>query len=43
VPLEDRRVVNQAVDGGYRHTRVGEYVVPAGERLVGRDEDAAPS
>src|SRR3990170_4840463 len=34
--------MDQAVDGGYRHARIGEHVVPAGERLVGRDEDAAP-
>ena len=37
VQLEDGRVVNQAVDGGYRHARIGEHVVPAGERLVGGD------
>ena len=42
VELEDRRVVDQAVDGGHGHARIGEHVVPAGERLVGGDEDAAP-
>ena len=42
VELEDRRVVHQAVDGRHGHAGVGEHVVPARERLVGRDEDAAP-
>ena len=34
--------MHQAVYGGHRHAGVREHVVPAGERLVGRDEDAAP-
>ncbi len=40
VELEDGRVMHQAIDGGDRHPRVREDGVPAGERLVGRDEDA---
>jgi hypothetical protein len=37
VEFEDRRVMHELVDGGDRHARVREDVVPAGERLVGRD------
>jgi hypothetical protein len=40
VEFEDRRVMDQAVDGRHRHAGVGEDVVPAGERLVGGDQDA---
>lgn len=42
VQLKDGRVMDQAVDGGHRHRGVGEHVVPARERLVGRDQQAAP-
>ncbi len=42
VELEDRRVMDQAVDRSHRHARIGEHVVPARERLVGGDQDAAP-
>ena len=42
VELKDRRVMDQAVDRGHRHAWIGEHVVPARERLVGGNEDAAP-
>ena len=40
VHLQDRRVVNESVDGGQRHRRIDEDVVPLRERRVGRDRDA---
>lgn len=42
VHLEDRGVVDEPVDGGQRHGRVGEDLAPFAERLVGGDEDRAP-
>ena len=41
VHLEDCRVVNQPVDGGYGHGFVREDLIPAAEGLVGGDGDAA--
>jgi hypothetical protein len=41
VQLEDRRVVHQPVDRRHRHAWVGEELRPAGEWLIGGDEDAA--
>ena len=38
VELEDRRVMDQPVNRGHRHARIGEDVVPARERLVGCDQ-----
>jgi len=33
-------VVYQAIDGGQRHSRIGEDLIPGRERLVGGDGDA---
>jgi hypothetical protein len=35
IQLEDRRVMDEPVDGGHRHAGVWEDVIPAGEWLVG--------
>lgn len=40
IRLEDRRVMNEPVNGGHRHTRVQKDVVPAGEWLVGGSQKA---
>lgn len=41
VHLEDARVMDEAVDGRYRHRLVGEDLIPAAEGLVGCHGDAA--
>ena len=41
VHLEDRRVVDEAIDGGERHGGIGEDLAPFAEGLVGGDEDGA--
>src|SRR3984893_5292498 len=40
--LEDRRMVDEAIDGGERHGGVGKDLAPFAEGLIGRDEDRAP-
>ena len=42
VHLEDRGVVDQAIDDGQRHRLVGEDLSPFAERLVGGDEERSP-
>lgn len=42
VHLEDRGVMNEAVDRGERHRLVGKNPSPFAERLIGRDERRAP-
>lgn len=37
---EDCRMMDEPVDCGDHHARIGEHVVPAKERLVRRDEKA---
>ena len=38
IHLQDRGVVDEAVDGGERHGLVGENFAPFAEGLVGRNE-----
>ena len=42
IHLEDGRVVDQPVDGGQRHGRVGEDRVPGAEGLIGGDQHGTP-
>ena len=42
VHLEDRGVVDQAIDDGQRHRLVGEDLSPFAERLVGGDQQGSP-
>ena len=41
IHLKDSRVVNEPVNGGQRHGRIGEDGIPFSERLVGRDQHRA--
>ncbi|VUX54866.1 protein of unknown function [uncultured Woeseiaceae bacterium] len=41
VELEDSRVMDQAIDSGERHGRIGKDLVPLAKRLVGGDQDRA--
>jgi hypothetical protein len=41
IHLEDRGVMDEAVDGGERHGLAGENLSPFAEGLIGRDEDGA--
>lgn len=41
VELEDGRVMNQAIDRGEGHGRIGKDLVPLAEGLVGGDQDRA--
>jgi hypothetical protein len=41
VHLQDDGVRDEPVDGGDRHGRIGEDVVPGAERLVGGDQQGA--
>jgi hypothetical protein len=40
VHLEDRRMVNEAIDRRERHRRIDEHLAPLRERRVGGDGDA---
>jgi hypothetical protein len=42
IHLEDGRVVNETIDGGERHGRIGEDFSPFTKRLIGRDEERTP-
>ena len=42
VHLENRGVVDQAIDDGQRHRLVGEDLAPLPERLVGGDQQGPP-
>jgi hypothetical protein len=42
IQLEDRRVMDEPVDGGHRHAGVREDVIPAGEWLVGGYQKTFP-
>src|SRR6266436_4610790 len=42
IHLQDRGVMNEAIDGGERHSLVGEDFSPFAERLIGRDQHGSP-
>src|SRR5207244_929337 len=42
IHLEDGRVMDEAVDGGERHSLIGKDLAPFAERLIGGDQHRAP-